>query len=140
MCTSMIFEQSWQHRDFLNENCRSWIQHATESSTNMFQIFKWEKLDGIELAVQRSPPTWNAFKDSFLDIEISNLPFINKWEKQELMHTPQQLGLHKIKMNIEKGESCKVESHRKISATKEKEELTETGKIKLLCMQNLLFN
>lgn len=47
----MIFEQGWQHKDFLNENCRSCIQHSIESSTNMFHIFKWELLDGIEMAV-----------------------------------------------------------------------------------------
>lgn len=64
---SMIFELGWQHRDCLSENCRLWIQHSIESSTNMFQIFKWESLDGVELAVQRSLATRNAFKDSFLD-------------------------------------------------------------------------
>jgi len=42
ICTSMIFELGWQHKDILNENCRLWIQRAIESSTNMFQIFKWE--------------------------------------------------------------------------------------------------
>ena len=80
----------------------------------MFQIFKWELLDGSELAVQRSPSFRNVYKDSFLDIEISALPFLNKWEKQEAMFTPQQPGLHKIKTNMEKGESSKAESRRTI--------------------------
>ena len=77
----MIFELGWKHKAELNENCRLWIQHAIESFTNMFQIFKWELLDGVELAVQKSPMTRSAFKDSFLDIEVSALPFLNKWEK-----------------------------------------------------------
>ena len=88
ICTSIIFELGWQHKDFMSDNCRSWVQHAIESSTNMFQNFKWELLDGIELAVQRSPTVRNVFKDSFLDIEISALPFLNKWEKQEAIYTP----------------------------------------------------
>lgn len=83
------------------DNCRSWVQHSIEGSTNMFQIFKWELLDGIELAVQRSPKK-NVYKDSFLGIETSALPFLNKWEKQEAMYTPQQPGLHKIKTNTKK--------------------------------------
>jgi len=99
----------------MSDNCRSWIQHAIEGSTNMFQIFKWELLDGIELAVQRSPAIRHAYKDSFLDIEISALPFLNKWEKQEAMYTPQQPGLHKIKTNTEKGESSKAASRRTIT-------------------------
>ena len=91
----------------------------------MFQIFKWELLDGIELAVQRSPATRKAFKDSFLDIEISALPFLNKWEKQELMHTSQQPSLHKIKTNIVKGESSSTASRRTIIPPKGKDELTD---------------
>ena len=67
-----------------------------------------------ELAVQRSITVTNVFKDSFLDIEISALPFLNKWEKQEAMYTPQQLGLHKIKKNTEKGESSKAASRKTI--------------------------
>jgi len=77
------------------------------------------------LAVQRSPATQKAFKDSFLDIEISALPFLNKWEKQELMHTPQQPGLHKIKTNIVKGESSSTTSRRTIIPPKGKDELTD---------------
>nr|AXB54821.1 polyprotein [Pinus nigra virus 1] len=125
ICTSIIFELGWQNKDCLNENCRLWIQHAIESSTNMFQIFKWELLDGIELQVQRSPATRNAFKDSFLDIEVSALPFLNKWEKQEMMYTAQQPGLHKIKTNIKKGESSSTASNRAIMPPKEKEEMTD---------------
>ena len=126
ICTSMIFELGWQHKDELNENCRLWIQHSIESSTNMFQIFKWELLDGVELAVQKSPATRSAFKDSFLDIDISGLPFLNKWEKQEAQYTPQQQGLHKIKTNLSKGESSSAASSRTtIIQEKEKVEMTD---------------
>jgi len=79
ICTSMIFELGWQNKNFMSDNCREWVQHAIESSTNMFQIFKWELLNSIELAVQRSPIIINVFKDFFLDIEISPLSFLTKW-------------------------------------------------------------
>ena len=73
----------------------------------MFQILKLELLNGIELVVQRSPTIRNVFKDFFLDIEINPLPFLTKWGKQLARYTPQQQGLHRIKMNTEQGESSK---------------------------------
>lgn len=51
ICTSVIFELRWKSTAFINENCKSWVKHAVEIVTNMFQIFKWELLDGVELAV-----------------------------------------------------------------------------------------
>jgi len=114
ICTSMIFELGWQNKDFMSDNCREWVQHAIESSTNMFQIFKWELLNDIELAVQRSPMIRNVFKDSFLDIEISPLSFLTKWGKQLARYTPQQQDLHQIKTNTEKGESSRASSRRTI--------------------------
>lgn len=80
----------------------------------MFQIFKWELLNGIELAVQRSPTIRNVFKDSFLDIKISLLPFLTKWGKQLVRYTPQRQGLHQIKTNTEQGESSRASSKRTI--------------------------
>lgn len=52
----------------INENCRLWVQHEIETPTNMFQIFKWELLDGIELDVQPMTAFEKAYRDSFLDI------------------------------------------------------------------------
>lgn len=112
--TSVIFELGWQNKDLTSDNCREWVQHAIESSTNMFQIFKWEHLNSIELAIQRSPTIRNVFKDSFLDIEINPLSFLTKWGKQSAMYTPQQQGLHQIKTNMEKGESSRASSRRTI--------------------------
>jgi len=53
--TSIIFEMGWQSKTFIKENCRLWVQHAIETSTNMFQIFKWELLDGIEFEIHPFP-------------------------------------------------------------------------------------
>lgn len=99
----------------------------------MFQIFKWELLNGIELAVKRSPTIRNVFKDSFLDIEIGPLPFLNKWEKQSAKYTPQQQGLHQIKMNMEQGESSRASSKRTIIVA---EDAKGKGKAKESTLQN----
>lgn len=109
----MIFELGWQSKAYINENSRLWVQHAIETSTNMFRIFKWELLDGIELAVQPSPAFIKVFKDSFLDIDICPLSFLNKWEKQEVMFTPQQQNLHKVKVNQDQGQMSKASTNNK---------------------------
>ena len=49
----------------------------------MFQFFKWELLDGVELAVQSIPAFRKIKKDSFLDIEIDPLAAINIWKKSD---------------------------------------------------------
>jgi len=79
----------------------------------MFQIFKWELLDVIELAVQLSPVFRKVFKDSFLDIDISPVPFLNKWEKQEVLFTPQQQNHHKVKVNQDLGQASKASPNNK---------------------------
>lgn len=112
--TSMIFELGQKNKDFMSNNCREWVQHAIEISTNMFQIFKWELLNDIELVVQRSPMIRNVFKYSFLDIEISPLSFLTKWGKQSARYTPQQQGLHQIKTNTKRGQSSRASSRRTI--------------------------
>ena len=58
-----------------------WIQCAIEHSVNMFQIFKIELLDGVELAVLSSPEFQNSQKDSFLDIEVDPTAYVKKWTK-----------------------------------------------------------
>lgn len=63
----------------------------------MFHIFKWELIDGIELIFQPMPTFENAYKDSFLDIEVNPISFTDRWTKKYLMFTPQQENLHIIK-------------------------------------------
>ena len=50
--SSIIFDLGWQQKVDINHNCKIWVQCAIEHSVSMFQIFKWELLDGIEMAVQ----------------------------------------------------------------------------------------
>ena len=83
VCSSMIFELGWQQKVDVNHNCKLWIQCAIERSVSMFQIFKWELLDGVEMAVQSIPEFCKRKKDSFLDIEIDPMAFVNRWKKSD---------------------------------------------------------
>lgn len=55
VCSSMIFEIGWQEQGQLSHQCKLWVQAAIEQSVSMFQIFRWDLLDGVELAVQTMP-------------------------------------------------------------------------------------
>jgi len=51
VCSSIIFELGWQQQENISHNCKLWVQFAIERSVSMFQIFKWELLDGVDLSV-----------------------------------------------------------------------------------------
>jgi len=83
VCSSMIFELGWQETGQLSNQCKLWVQAAIEHSVTMFQIFKWELLNGVELAVQMLPDIRTSRKDNFLGIEIDPLAYINRWDKHD---------------------------------------------------------
>ena len=51
VCSAVSFDLGWQEIHGLNHLCKFWIQCCIEHSVNMFQIFKLELLDGVELEV-----------------------------------------------------------------------------------------
>ena len=102
----------------------------------MFQIFKWELLASVELAVQPMPSFHKAKKYSFLDIEINPMAFINRWRKSEEKYIFPQKNLHviteKIKWEIGQSStakaSSKVESSTTTTSAKGKEKSSDEEK------------
>ena len=132
----MIFELGWQQKTDINHKCKLWIQCAIEHSVSMFQIFKWELLDGIEMSVQSMPAFCKSKKDSFLDIKIDQMAFVNKWKKFDDKYIFPQKNLYvttdTIKLDIGqsskapiKGESSTVSAKEKAATTKGKEKASE---------------
>lgn len=78
----------------------------------MFQIFKLELLDGVELAVQSHINFRKNKKDSFLDIEVDPLAYLSKWTKStdRYLFPQQNLFVTKDIVKLQTGQSSKGES------------------------------
>jgi len=136
VCSSMIFELGWQQQENINHNCKLWIQCAIESSVNMFQIFKWELLDGVELSVLTMPEFRKSKKDSFLDIEIDPMAYVNRWTKADNEYIFPQKNLYVTTDTIKfdtgqsswaplKDESLVISTKEKAAIAKGKEKVSE---------------
>ena len=91
VCSSMMFEIGWQEQGQVSHQCKLWVQAAIEQSVSMFQIFRWELLDGVELAVQSMPDFRKRRKDNFLGIEIEPFAYVNRWNKDDYLFPSKSL-------------------------------------------------
>lgn len=60
----------------------------------MFQNFKCELLDGVELSVQNLPAFRKRRTDLFLGIEIDPMAYINQWTKKYTEYLFHEKNLH----------------------------------------------
>lgn len=100
----------------------------------MFQIFKWELLDGVEMSVQSMPKFRKSKKDSFLDIEIDPMAYVNRWTKSDDKYLFPQKNLYvttdTIKFDIGQSSKALLKGESPTVSTKEKE-ATAKGKEKV---------
>jgi len=107
VCLAMIFEVGWQDQGHVSHQCKLWVQAAIEQSVSMFQIFKWDLLDGVELAVQSLPDFRKSKKYSFLGIEIDPFAYVNRWNKDDYLFPSKSLWktADSIKFSYDTGQS-----------------------------------
>lgn len=107
VCSSMIFEIGWQDQGQLSHQCKLWVQTAIEQSVSMFQIFHWDLLNGVELAVQTMPDFRRSRKDNFLGIEIDPFAYVNRWNKDDYLFPSKSLRktADSIKFSYDTGQS-----------------------------------
>ena len=100
----------------------------------MFQIFKWELSDGVEMPVKSLPEFCKSKKDSFLDIEIYPMAYMNRWKKSDDKYLFPQKNLYviadTIKFDIGKSSRAPWKEESSTVATKEKV-ATKKGKEKV---------
>jgi len=87
----MMFEIGWQEKGNISHQCKLWVQAAIKQSVSMFQIFKWDLLDGVELSIQSLPNFTKSKKDSFLSIEIDPFAYVNRWNKDHYLFPQKNL-------------------------------------------------
>jgi len=91
VCSAMMFEIGWQEQGYVSHQCKLSVQAAIEQFVSMFQAFKWDLLDGVELAVQSLPDFRKSKKDSFLGIEIDPFAYVNRWNKDDYLFPSKSL-------------------------------------------------
>lgn len=100
----------------------------------MFQIFKWELLDGVKLSVQTMPEFYKSKKDSFLNIEIDPMAYVNRCTKEDNKYLFPQENLYvttnMIKFDTRQSSKAPLKGESSIVSTKEKVATTKgKGKV-----------
>lgn len=108
VCSSMMFELGWQEKRNISHQCKLWVQSAIEQGVSIFQIFKWELLDGVELAVQSLPDFRKSKKDYFLSIEIDPFAYVNRWNKDDYLFPQKNLRKSSDSIKFHTGQSSKT--------------------------------